>query len=59
MEQRRNDAAVKDARIFPSKEECVSGMEQRRNYAAVRMHKSSQARRSVHQARGKDQTMQQ
>ena len=32
MEQRRNDAAVKDVRTKLRKEECASGMEQRKNY---------------------------
>ncbi|KAK1744005.1 hypothetical protein QTG54_005602 [Skeletonema marinoi] len=36
MEQRSNYAAVKDAPIKPSVEECVLGMVQRRSFAAVR-----------------------
>ena len=36
MEQRSNDAAVKDAQMVLSKEECVSGMVQRLNYVAAK-----------------------
>ena len=35
MEPRSNDAAVKDAQINSSREECASSTGQRRNYAAV------------------------
>jgi hypothetical protein len=34
MGQRLNDAAMKDAQIKPSKEECASSMEQNANDAA-------------------------
>ena len=34
--ERSNYAAVKDARIESSKEECALSMEQRSNYAAVK-----------------------
>ena len=36
MEQRRSDAAVKDARIMSSKEECAVGMGQSSNNAALK-----------------------
>ena len=36
MEQRSNDAAVKDAQIKLELEECVKSMEQRSNYAALK-----------------------
>ena len=36
MGQRSNDALLKDAQIKPEKEECASGMGQRRNVAAVK-----------------------
>ena len=38
MEQRSNDAAVKDVQIMSSKEECALGMEQRssQSYAAAK-----------------------
>eukprot|EP00985_Skeletonema_marinoi_P022638 scaffold14563_cov71-Skeletonema_marinoi.AAC.3 len=36
MEQRSNDAAVKDAQMVLSKEERVSGMVQRLNYVAAK-----------------------
>ena len=52
MEQRSNDAAVKDARNMLSKEECAEGMEQGQTMQCWRIYEPNQSQKGVLCAEG-------